>query len=114
LVRSWFAAQITRFTDTGAFAGAHAIPLRRSAALPGVVGPESGNEAARLTDVAALSTMKLTNNFRTVIFTIYLNSAGDEPAGVFQKSPRQTSTNFVAKPQGAAIYKSPFIWVGGL
>ena len=61
---------MARFTETGAFAGANARPLRNRAELPGVVGPEEGKELARLVDTAADSTMEHRNNFRIAILTI--------------------------------------------
>src|SRR5579864_452231 len=49
LRKSWLAAQITRFTISGADSGAAAFPERRRARLPGTVGPDIGNVFA-LTD----------------------------------------------------------------
>jgi hypothetical protein len=46
LERSWFAAQIARFTASGAFFGAHACPKRRQALPPVVTGPDVGNDPA--------------------------------------------------------------------
>jgi hypothetical protein len=79
---------MARFTDTGAFTGANARPLRRSAALPGVVGPDEGKELARLIDMAAVSTMAHRDSFRTAILTITLIQRVMCLRGVFQKSSR--------------------------
>jgi hypothetical protein len=46
LDRSWFAAQIARFTANGAFFGAHACPKRRQALPPVVIGPDAGKGSA--------------------------------------------------------------------
>jgi len=52
LDRSWLAAQMARFTATGAAFGAAAIPARRRAEFPDTVGPEPGNGNA-IADEAA-------------------------------------------------------------
>jgi hypothetical protein len=110
-VCNWFAAQMARFTETGAFTGADARPLRKSAALPGVVGPDEGKEpaAARLIAVAAIRTMQLVNNFRRAILTFTSISDCDVLAGFSFKNRRdRQAQSSGAKLQGAAIYKSPF------
>src|SRR2546421_8307374 len=88
---------MARLTETGAFSGAHARPSRRSAAFPGVVGPDKGNvPPAKLIETVLIISAVVTNNFRTPILTITSNSAFDVPA-VFQILSRQTSTIFWRK-----------------
>src|SRR5438874_12285027 len=77
---------MARCTETGAFTGANARPLRKSASLPGVVGPTEGKELARLIDAATIKTTAPVNNVRTAIFTGYLNSAIGVACGVFFKN----------------------------
>jgi hypothetical protein len=62
-----------------------------------MVGPESGKEAASVTDAAALSRMEYRNSFRRAILTITSIQRVMGLEGVFQKSSRQTSTNFGRK-----------------
>jgi hypothetical protein len=88
---------MARFTETGAFAGAEATPLRKSAALPGVVGPDEGKELAGLTDAAASKTAAPINNFRTAILTVTSVSAGSVPAGCFSKIVAPDKHNFLAQ-----------------
>ena len=65
------AAQIARFTESGALAGANATPSRKTALLPEVVGPLVGNDpAAKLNDVAPQSSSAVKNNFRNSILTM--------------------------------------------
>src|ERR1700730_15555733 len=85
---------MARFTETGAFTGARARPLRKSAALPGVVGPDEGKELARLIDAAAINTTAPISNSRTAILTVTSIQLVVCPRGLFQKSSRQTSTIF--------------------
>ena len=57
LDRSAFAAQITRFTASGAFVGAAACPPKcRRAVLPAIVGPEDGNCEAVVDEINAAKT----------------------------------------------------------
>jgi hypothetical protein len=53
LERSWFAAQIARFTAAGAASGAAAWPKRNLALFPGTVGPEEGKGLAITDDARA-------------------------------------------------------------
>jgi hypothetical protein len=53
LERSWFAAQIARFTAAGASCGAAAWPKRSLALVPGTVGPEEGKGLAIADETSA-------------------------------------------------------------
>ena len=65
------AAQIARFTESGALAGANATPSRKTALLPEVTGPLVGNDpAAKLNDAAPQSSNAVKNNFRNSILTM--------------------------------------------
>jgi hypothetical protein len=61
LERNWFAAQIARFTGSGASAGAQAKPARRRAVLPGTVGPLAGKDAAAADETIAAEIAALKN-----------------------------------------------------
>jgi hypothetical protein len=88
---------MARFTEAGAFTGADARPLRKSAAFPGVVGPEEGKELAGLNDAPAIKTAAPVNNFRIAILTVTSIQRMVCLRGLFQKSSRQTSTIFWRK-----------------
>lgn len=59
LRKSWLAAQITRFTASGAEDGAAAFPARRRARFPGTVGPEVGKVSALTCKVTTARTAAL-------------------------------------------------------
>ena len=79
---------MARLTETGAFTGANARPLRKSAAFPGVVGPDEGKELAGLNDDATIKTAAPMNNFRIAILTVTSIQRVVCLRGLFQISPR--------------------------
>jgi hypothetical protein len=60
---------MARLTESGAFTGANASAPRSRASLPGVVGPDEGNESAKLNGVVAARSAAPKINFRMEIFT---------------------------------------------
>jgi len=79
LRKSWFAAQLARFTEIGADSGAAALPPLRRARFPGTVGPDAGKRFALADDVIAASTAALirifelkgsTERFRSVSYAM--------------------------------------------
>src|SRR4051812_24128668 len=102
---------MARFTETGAFVGAKARPSRSKAALPGVVGPASGNAAPSANDPLAIKTAAATICFLKRSLTI----VSIQPSAVclFQKDGAMCKHNFLAKPQGAAVCNPPSIECGG-
>jgi hypothetical protein len=67
---------------------------RKSAAFPGVVGPKEGKEPAGHIDAAAIKTAAPINNFGIAILTVTSIQRVVCLRGLFQISPRQTSTIF--------------------
>ncbi len=63
LRKSWLAAQIARFTASGAEAGAAAFPALRRARFPGTVGPEIGKGFALTDEATAARTAALIRIF---------------------------------------------------
>ena len=74
---------MARFTESGAFTGARANPPRSRASFPAVVGPEEGNEPAKLASAAITKITATKMGFRTEILT-RLQSAFAMPRSVLE------------------------------
>src|SRR2546421_182865 len=98
---------MARLTDVGAFTGASARLPRKSAALPGVVGPNAGNDpAAKVIGTAPVTSAAVINSFRTAILTT--NSIQRLMCLRFFRIRRARQAQFSgAKHQGAAVCKLP-------
>ena len=85
---------MARFTESGALTGARATLPRSRASLPGIVGPEEGNEPAKLTPGARTKNAANEMSFRTGIFT-RLSISVCYASGMSQKIAETYSTNFL-------------------
>src|SRR2546423_10417646 len=104
---------MARLTDVGAFTGASARLPRKSAALPGVVGPDAGNDpAAKVIGTAPITSAAVINSFRTAILTTI--SIQRLMCLRFFRIRRARQAQFSgAKHQGAAVRKPPSV-AGGV
>src|SRR6266446_1689081 len=91
---------MARFTESGAFTGARANPPRSRASFPGVVGPEEGNEPAKLARAAITKITATKMGFRTEILT-RLQSAFAMPWSVLEnrrRTSRILAIHWIAQP----------------
>jgi len=101
---------MARLTESGAFAGARANPPRSRASFPGVVGPEEGNERAKLACAVKTKIAAKRTGFRTGILTrlsisvcraaLYLKKS---PGGIAQIFRNALEPSLVAPLGVAAI-----------